>query len=540
MSKHGLVLAALELVALRVPADRIVSEYEFPAPDSAAANREYGLKTFSNAASVTSLAVGEGRIRFAAAMASDSIDPWRNGYTAVAGFRHPLSLDLAEMDLTGLSALSFEYKNSIPITDALEISFGSGSYADSSVRSGRVYKAELKGASVWEAHTNWEKVSIDALDFALPDWWTPPADFPSFRQVLKRATSIQFRPRSLYTSEGMDRGSACKKCVGPDMGPLALEIRKITLKGVEAEPWPNPTDLGCEATARVCLLDDFQDGDAESRVGGNWWALADSGGATPIPDRHQGSSTAKVGYFPGNGGAFGYALVDASLNKRKGGIWHQDAGWAGIATTFEGEGMLAGMEKLTGISFLIKGLDTSSHARNIDFRVSTSWGPDSEAHFVAIPIGPTLGEEGKRACVRPEDLQQSPRLSESSRRDFFPADTRKLAWISRINDRLHPSIDTAKVSFMLTDVRLYGQDCYSGVKKGQTVRQALSVHADLGALKLSGYQGVQKFDVLTLGGKRIASFVPAPTVALFLPTGAYLLVGHQASQRLVHSFVVSH
>ncbi|QQS05240.1 MAG: chitobiase/beta-hexosaminidase C-terminal domain-containing protein [Fibrobacterota bacterium] len=197
------------------------------AADSATANSLYGFHTFWNKASSTGLAVDSGRLVFRATYASDGTA----GYTANVGFMVTMRPDGAAMDLSNLSSISFEYKNSIKISDVLSVSFGSDIYPDAIVAAGTVYENTLAGTAALSAHSSWATATMDVLDFAPPTWWTPSVDFPQLADVLKQVPYIQFAPKTLYTGDGTQNGRACTRCVGPVMTTLTLEVRNIRFIG---------------------------------------------------------------------------------------------------------------------------------------------------------------------------------------------------------------------------------------------------------------------------------------------------------------------
>lgn len=78
----------------------------------------------------------------------------------------------------------------------------------------------------------------------------------------------------------------------------------------------------------------------------------------------------------------------------------------------------------------------------------------------------------------------------------------------------------------------------SGTRNSKSKVAGFSVRSSEGVLSLSGYQGVQSFDVVGLDGKKVASFAPAATVALSLPRGSYFLVGKRDGASMTKSFAV--
>lgn len=537
-------VAVLVLCASNVKADFVLSGYATPAANSDSADKIYGLQTFGNPASKTELSVAGGSVIFKATLASDLVDPNNNGYTANVGLLHPITPDWAERDLSGLTGITFEYKNSAKITDALVVSFGSGSYSTEIAKAGTVYENALKGASSLGVHTSWATATLDTADFATPTWWTAPADFPTKAAMLKKVKNLQFSPKSAYTLAGMQNGKACSgKCVGPDMTAITLEIRKVTLVGVDGDsPWPNQTPLGCENGKPFTVLDDFVDGNSKSKLGGYWFLLTDSGSvsnASDIGDKSKGSSSATMAITGGDASISGYATINARLNKKLGSEWHDYAGWAGLGIGFEGEGLAAGMEHLKAISFQIRAVDVGPDVASLSFKVAQQDIADTATYFVDLPVSAMRVDGGKNACIRLEDLKQPSYVVASQRAVLNPKLIKKLSWEAKITDNRNRAIDTATAKFWITDVKLYGSDTiHSGVRSRRSGATGLSVHAGQGTLNLSGYQGVNRFEVRTLEGKVVARFAPAASVPLPLVRGSYLLVGEGDHGRMVRSFTV--
>jgi len=234
-------------LAVSAQADWLLSEYATPTPDSTLTRSVYGITTTQNLSSSATTSVPGGYVQLdASKIASDGTE----GYTAEIGLVHPLTEPGKIHDLTGLQAITFEYQNSTTMTDGLWVTFRSPVYADAYVQAGTVYEYGLVGKAACSAGTTWKSAMLDFTDmgdFALPKWWTPPADFPPPASVLKQVTTIVFSPRTLYTQEGSHKGVACTRCVGPDMKTQSLKIRNVRLVGISAPGSdtvvpPPPTD----------------------------------------------------------------------------------------------------------------------------------------------------------------------------------------------------------------------------------------------------------------------------------------------------------
>ena len=541
MKKLSLLTAAVALTAVGAHADWLLSDYATAAADSTEVRKLYGAQTFGSAKSPTTLTGKAGSLVFEATYASDGT----KGYTANVGLMQPLTTDWAGHDITGLTKITFEYKNSALITDALSVTFGSTAYSEKIARAGTVYGYDIKGDSARAIHSDWTVASVDAADIALPDWFltSKPADYPELAEVLKGVKNVQIGPKTKYKSAGTQDGKACDECVGPTMSNLTLEIRKITLVGVTKTPWPNPLEEGCEDATKSTVLDEFLDGNEENQLGGYWYTFTDSGSAAvagDLADKAKGSSTATLDITEGGVGFTGVATLKASLNKKLGTVWHDYAGWAAIGVGFAGDGLVTGMDALTGIRFKIKGVAIDPTIETINFKVSAKGISDTALHFVSLPVAELVAaDEGKVACIRPSDLNQAAYLQAAHKSELVPADILKLAWEAKITDQSLQSISTASASFWISDVSLYGKaGMVSGTRNHKSKAVGFSVRSQGGLLSLSGYQGIQSFDVVALDGKKVTSFAPAPTVALSLPRGSYFLVGKRDGASLTKSFAV--
>lgn len=240
----SLATLAVSLASLPAFADWELSDYRTLAADSVAVNMAYSIQPFSNRSSVVGLSVERdssgGFLRFnASKIASDGTE----GHTANLGVLHPLTPDWATHDLTSLTGIRFEFRNSAPITENLAVILGSGAYSyeqDFVIRA--KHEIVLSGKTALAASSTWKEVVLEAADFATPTWWTAPPDAPSLEQCLKLAKYIEFAPRTLYAENGTQSGTPCTKCVGPTMTSLILDIRKVTLLGSTYIPPPPPID----------------------------------------------------------------------------------------------------------------------------------------------------------------------------------------------------------------------------------------------------------------------------------------------------------
>jgi len=514
MNPRATTLALLSFLAVSAHADRVLSDYGVDATDSLAVDQLYGIQTAKNPASTVSASVVGGSVVFKAKYASDRTE----GYSANVGLLLPITRDWAELDLTGLTRVTFEYKNSAKITDALTVSIGSGAYPEGMAKAGTVYEHSVTGTAALAAGTTWKTATLDILDFAPPKWWTPTADFPEKALVLKAVKNLQFVPKTQYTAAGSQDGKQCTKCVGPDMDELTLEIKNITLVGVPPNG-PIPTNIGCERDWPFVQVDDFLDGDDRSLLGTYWYTYTDSGDYNPA-DRSKGSSRATKAVD----GSKGYIQLDASLNKKIAGTWNDYAGWAGLGVRM-GSGLdstIPKLSNLTGISFAMYSDRIGPNVETIQFKVYSEGTSDTATHYKSFPAAAVLKEGGLYACVNPKDLVQPGYLQASHRFALDPAKITKLAWEAQITDKKSPLIDTATVRLLVADVKFHGVDFAGVAQKPQPAGFHLQWEGS--RMLLSGTQGIRGFEVRDLRGSVVARFAPAAVVDLNLPRGNYWLV----------------
>lgn len=190
-----------------------------------AAERLYGIRTFANQASRVKVSTGSGILTTGIRLASDG----NQGYTANAGVMVPLSSDWAEHDLSNLEDIQFQYRLDSRVSEGLNVLIGSGAYQPDHVKQGVIYQNQIRGAAALSASRTWKTANLTLLDFSCPQWWTPSPDYPSLHQALKRMTSIQLQPQTLYTASGTQSGTPCTKCVGPATPSVTAEFRGFKL-----------------------------------------------------------------------------------------------------------------------------------------------------------------------------------------------------------------------------------------------------------------------------------------------------------------------
>ena len=231
------------LILLAAPA--AWSAFAVDAPDSAAARANYGIRTFSNPASTTSVKVTGGVVTFSATLASDSTE----GYSANVDLEVPLCPDRRVHDLRDFKSLQFRYRNTEKITDYLSVSFGSD--VDKQTTSGWIwpeFEARIAGTNALAAGADWKAVEVVYGDFMREFFVDPgPEYWAHFDSTFAFARSIRFSPKTSYTSSGVQLGTACTKCVGPTMTAQTLEIRDLVLFDKDS----NRVELPCRAIAGV-------------------------------------------------------------------------------------------------------------------------------------------------------------------------------------------------------------------------------------------------------------------------------------------------
>lgn len=245
MTRQTLEIRKLVLVGASSPLRMTATssrpfDYSATIQDTSELRERLGITSFSNAASSAQVGIENGVVVFQTTLRSDSGAGGWAGFSANAGMELPYYPYASEADLTGLTEVEFEFRNSAQITDYLAVQIGSNALKDSLVREGKVYEAPILGANNLAAGTTWKTASVRLADFATPSWWVKfPDDYPTMDEVVKRFRSLRFLPKSKYADSGYQNGVACANCVGPTMAAQKLEIRKIRLIGPDVFPKPN-------------------------------------------------------------------------------------------------------------------------------------------------------------------------------------------------------------------------------------------------------------------------------------------------------------
>lgn len=549
--------SAILALAASSQADWAISDFAYPTKDSTETATLYGAQPFLNSASkglVTVPAAG-GYISFnASTIASDpATAPKGNAYSANVGLMVPLMSDWSIHDLTGLTSIDFEFRNSDLITGSgLEVSFGSTSIDSAFADSGQTYIYTYTDDLT--ATTTWRPISITPDLLLTPDWWTTkPKGFPTMDSLLKNVKNIQFAPKTAYTSStggvqikegGVSRKcGTTEKCVVPDMTKQTLDVRNIVLKGVEKWPMPNPEKVGCSGTP--LLIDDFSDGNAKgANLGlGYWYGYSDS---ADVPDttKAKGSSSAVMEVMAPEGGNVGYVMLNTQLRKKIGTAWQDYAGWGAVGIDFRTKDT-ADLSAVTGIEFQVGPVPSHNGkiVETVTFKLAQSGVADADAFYAEIPYD-KLGS-GKTVCLRPEDIKQPTYV-----KNKVPLNLKKisrLSWEAKITDNKNSLIDTATAGFFLTDVKLYGIDklclqnegkCYAvGVSSRPSINFGFNYKS--GSLNLSGFNKVDGFEVVSIDGTKLSSFAPVASKKLDLARGTYFLVAKSGSLTTARQFVVT-
>lgn len=542
MRKYAMLLTAGAMLAAGAHADWMINDYATVTADSSKTNAIYGVQSYQNKSSAVTVKVATaGSISLVATtIASDGTE----GYTANIGMLHPLTPDWGVYDLTGLTSVDFEFKNSDKITDYFAVSFGSTAYSDDIAKAGTVYEAPISGATQLAAGTAWKKGSVAVADFATPSWWTTiPDDFPKIEGVLKEVKNLQFAPKTKYTGDGTQNGTACKTCVGPTMTKITLDLRNITLVGVSKWQKFNPTYIGCTGTA-VPLDVTFDDN--ENDAGGYWFNFSDYDSLGTSTDKAKGKSTSSYTTIPGDAFASGSITLHAGLNKVNGTTWNPYAGWAAIGVGFEGAGY-AKAPTLTGIKFHAQADSLPATIEVVNFKVQLLGVSDTATHLARIPRENLISTAGEDFCARPEDLKMPGYVSAAHKSEFDPGvGIKQLAWEAKITNDKDEAIKTAQVKLTISNVQFYGVTLNAdgswpmvGVdRKLVAASRPFGVSYANGVLSLKGFQGVASADILSIDGSKIASFAPESSVAMKLNRGTYFVSAKRNGTTVVQSFAV--
>lgn len=537
MRKLALTIATGALLASGAHADWLLNNYATVSTDSSVINATYGIQSFSNPASTTSVAVPEaGYIRLVGTKVAST---GTEGYTANIGMLHPLKKDWSSANLTGLTSISFDMRYSVKPSDGVEVGFGSKLIPETESNAGHTYTAKVSGSLLPAAANTWKTVVLSVDDFTLPSWWVDaPGTVPELVEVLTAVEQLQFSPKTAYTASGTQAGSPCTKCVTPTTTAINLDIRNITLIGVEATALYNPLGEGCEPGGSSFTLDDFADGDNVNNAGGYWYAFSDTG-AAPL-DSARGSSIPTLDLVAGDVdlGDPGIAKLSGKLSKTVPGAsftFRPYSGWVAIGTGFEGESSL-NLPTLTGISFSLSATKLGPNVKGITFKAAVTGVGDAYTHQGFIPARQiTVGSADYQTsvCAGLDYIKQADWVKAPNLVAFDPTKLAKLSWEAKI-DGENPAnaLDTA--AFTITNIRFHGvtaEDIADGVKS-RVSRLSFGASYRDGILSIQRVEGVQSVSVVSASGKVLAKFTGS-SKALRLDRGTYFVVAKKADGKVL-------
>lgn len=527
MHSSTLVRAAL-LAAASLRADFIPTDFNVLAPDSSEARRLYGATTYANPGSRTDVRVLEkGQLRF---VADTILSEGTQAYSANVGLILPLRRDWSAMNLTGMTAVTFDVRLSAKPTEGLGVSLASSLYGKYS-NEGKTHGLLIVPSSLPAANV-WKTISIPVEGLQPPTWWTPAADFPRIDSVLKGVTALQFAPKTAYSKAGTENGEECAKCTGPTLPEVVMELRNIRIV-TPGDIFGNPNSTGCEED-KVRILENFIDGNATNLSKGSWYAYSDTSSlGAKADDSARGTSSVATEITAGDAvsGELGFVKASAGLHKTVPGAfgWRPYAGWAAISTDF-GEGLAYTGRGLTGISFQLRLLRPGAHVEGIRFKAHLRGVADEVAHSVLIPnrqIMPDDEEFSTRICVRPEDLRQPSWFS--TKAPFSAVGLHRLTWEAKIADQIDPSITSDSVVFQLSDIRLHGDTGSVAVRRA-TARASFSATYTSGLLTVNLPAGQQEVAVLSPSGRVVFHHRgEVKALPVSLDRGTWLVVTRDAS-----------
>jgi len=283
--------------------------------------------------------------------------------------------------------------------------------------------------------------------------------------------------------------------------------------------------------------------DNQNEAAGYWFNFSDFDSTGVSTDKAKGSSVSSFDIQNGDQYADGSITLHAVLNKMIGTKWHDYSGWASIGTNFENQGYEAD-PLITGIKFHLKADTLDPVIEGISFKVALKGEADTATHLAFAPAANILAATGDDFCARPEDLLQPDYVKGTDRTDFDPSvGIKQLAWEAKIQDNKSPSITTGKVKLTVSKVEFYGITAWNIIDEKAGVSRKLSsrpfsVSYANGALNLKGFDGVSSIDVLSIDGRKIASFAPQASVSMNLARGTYFLSAKKSGATTVQSFSV--
>lgn len=538
-SLRSIGLAFLGLAAA-AQADWVLNTYNKTALDTPSTNKEYGIQSFSNPSSITSVSVPEtGYARLSVAKyASEGTE----GYTANLGLLHPLRKDWSAVDISSTDSIRFEFRYDRRPTGGFEMGLSSKLYPKAFSDSGYVHMYKLRTAQLPPVDT-WRTISVPVSSLLPPDWYCVPGSLakpcpdslPSREAVLRKVEAIQFAPKTNYTQPGTQRGAPCTFCVTPNTTqPVNVDIRNVTLVGYE-ETVPNPAGIGCQ-DAPSQVVDDLTDGDNANELGGYWFAFSDTS-TSPAKDGDSARGTSSAAMELG----VGAATLTAGLHKKTGGVfdWRPYAGWAAIGTNFEnGEGI--SLPGLSGISFNVKALKLGPNVKGVNFKVTMPGISEATTHFAFLPaanIDPTSPAYLAKICVRPEDLQQPSWFAGAV--PFKSDSIIQIAWEVKIGDQSDELIHSDTAIISVSNIALYKDSVRVGIG-ARRLGSSFSVAYRGGLLNVQPVAGYEQISVVSPSGRVAARFTgKVQGKRLDLERGTWYVVARSAKgESLVRTIAV--
>lgn len=530
---HPIRLAVLAVgcaLSASQAADWLLNDYATLAADSAAVNKVYGIQTYSNKTSLTSLSVPEAGILRLGVLQWGS--EGTEGYSANLGILHPFKKDWSGTDISSADTLQFEYRYDVK-PKGLEVLIASKSYSQPCSDSGQMYMWASKVTQLAAVNT-WKTVKIPLNTLTTPSWWSPIAGFPSLDAVLRNAQAIQIAPKTGYKDKGTQRGVPYDYCVTPNMPPINLDVRNIKLIGYE-ENVPNPYRVGCRETP-VAVIDSAIDDNA-NEMGGYWFAYSDtSTSAAKLADSARGTSNISIAL-----GA-GAATLTAGLHKNTGDAtfnWRPYAGWAAIGMNFE-DSISTAFAGMTGIGFDLKAVNLGPNVTGVNFKVAIPGVSESMTHAVYLPaavLNPASPNYTGRICIRPSDLKQPSWVKGAVP---FKADSiLQMAWEAKITDQSNPLIANDSAIFTVSNIAVYRDTGIVGVGS-RIARTSFGARYSNGMLTVQPKAGFENISVVSPSGKLVARIQPgARSASVKLDRGTWFVVARNGKgESLTRKFVV--
>lgn len=538
MRSFRFALLALGCVVGASSADMVLGPYLTPAADSATVNKLYGVQSYSNPSSITTVTVPDDTahfLRLTAVFASDA----KFGYSANLGILHPMNKSWSAVNISATDTIQFDFRYDVKPKGGMEVLLSSKLYPTRCADSGLTYLFTPKITSLPAAGV-WKTIKIPVTSFAPPSWWSQRlaaqgltlegtyGKYPTLDEVLRNLQAIQFAPKTTYTDSGTQFGSPCGYCVTPTMPAINFDIRNVRLIGYE-EVLPNPDRVGCRENPTATV--DSAIDDNANELGGWWFAYSDtSADAAKANDSARGTSNASMTL-----GA-GFATLTAGLHKNTGVVgfdWRPYAGWAAIGMNFE-DSISTAFGGMSGISFNITKVNVGPNVSGINFKVQIPGIDVAKTHFAYLPVGKL---DGSSICVRPSDLLQPSWVSGAVP---FKADSvLQLAWEAKIADQNSPAIANDTAVFKVSNIQIHGDTGVVSVRK-RAIRGVFGVRYADGILSVLPKAGYENISIVSPSGRTVARLQPGVrSAAIKLDRGTWIVVARNGKgETLTNKFAV--